>query len=342
MVQLRSELTSKIKQQLQILGYSQVAVTGLQQDWEESYFLKWLEQKQHASMHYLERRSAERIDPKKILANTHSIIVAIFSYNPPIQQDQEFLVAAYAQGEDYHEILNEKLLLFKQWFEENYPKESIYTTTDTGPVLEKLWAKRAGLGWMGKHTNMIDAKAGSYFFLSVILTSLDLATDQPMDDHCGKCDRCITICPTQAIVAPYQLNAGLCISYLTIEHRGIIPVELRKKIGNHLFGCDDCQTCCPWNRFAKASQEIRLQDQNKILQKDLGYFLQLSSAEFKKIFKDSPILRVKYEGFLRNCLIVAANIGAKQYLPLVRQRLQDPSPIIREHAVWALQELALI
>ncbi|HKX11716.1 MAG TPA: tRNA epoxyqueuosine(34) reductase QueG, partial [bacterium] len=233
-----------------------------------------------------------------------------------------------------------KLRDFQDWLALRIPGAQCFAGVDAAPILEKSWAERSGLGWIGKHTNLIDAETGSYFFLAVVLTNLDFSPDEPVHDRCGTCTRCIDVCPTRAIVGPYQLDARLCISYLTIELKGSIPRELRPLIGNHVFGCDDCQEVCPWNRFSRPTREGSFFPRDGVRDRPLESFLDMSEAEFKHRFAGSAILRAKRRGFLRNVCVAIGNSGkvdlAEKLLPL----LDDAEPLVRGHAVWAYARLS--
>jgi len=329
--------------QLQLLGFSQVgvAIPDPTLNLEENYYSEWLAKQYHGQMEYLSKLSRKRLHPELILPGLRSIIVASYFYQAPIDESEEYSISSYTQGGDYHKKLGKKQKEFAQWFGKKFPEHRLYTETDTGPVLEKVWAKRAGLGWMGKHTNVIHPQKGSYFFLATFLTDLELTPSTPLADHCGHCTRCIEVCPTQAIITPYQLDARLCISYLTIELRGPIPRDLRPLIGNHLFGCDDCQAVCPWNRFATSSHETIVIEQTSFEKLSLQGFLNFTEENFRQHFKGTAVLRCKYQGFIRNALVVAGNSKNNLYFESVAKRLTDPDPILRGHAVWALGQIDL-
>ena len=210
---------------------------------------------------------------------------------------------------------------------------------DTGPILERDFAQRAGLGFVGKHTNLISRKLGNWIFLSEILTTLELEPDAPEKNHCGSCNRCLTACPTNAITAPFQLDARKCISYLTIELKGSIPVEFRKAIGNRIYGCDDCLAVCPWNKFAREGNLMKPHAQEDLRSPDLIELLSLDDAQFKARFKNSPILRTKRRGFLRNVCVALGNVGDKSALPALEKASSDHEPLIAEHARWAVEEI---
>ena len=303
-------------------------------------FQTWLDQGRHGSMAWLEKTPHRRKDPHEVLAGARSIIVLALNYyqgqSPPVPASHG-TVAQYAHGDDYHALLDEKLTDLCHYLESCGGTQKLYA--DTGPVLERDWASASGLGWNGKSTIQIHPKLGNYFFLAEILTTLPLTPDAPMADHCGKCVRCITACPTQAIVAPRQLDARRCLSYLTIEHKGPIPHEFRRAIGNRIYGCDDCLAACPWNRFAQASTEAAFAARPFVHQWPLGDFLALTDATFLSLFRHSPIRRIKRPAFLRNVCIALGNTGTPADLTALHTAAQDPHELISEHATWAIEEI---
>ena len=267
-----------------------------------------------------------------------SIIVAGLNYWQA-QPKGRGRIARYALGEDYHHVLLEKLeALAAEIAASSREKTKIYV--DTGPVLEKPLAERAGLGWQGKSTMLIHTKLGPWLLLGEIITTLELEPDAPQRDHCGSCSRCITACPTGAITGPYQLDARRCIAYLTIELKGSIPEELRPLIGDRVYGCDECLDVCPWNRFAQTTREARFLAKEEDDGRDrLHALLEISQAEFKRRFARSPILRVKRRGLLRNVCVVLGNIGTVDDLPALRRAAEHEEPLVREHAAWAVKEI---
>jgi epoxyqueuosine reductase len=245
-------------------------------------------------------------------------------------------ISCYAWGRDYHREVRSRLEALRAALAARFPGCRTHPFVDTSPVLEKALAADAGLGWRGKHTNLLRKRAGSWFFLGGLATDLDLEPDRPARDHCGTCTRCIDVCPTRAIVAPYVLDARLCISYLTIEHRGSIPRELRTAIGNRVFGCDDCQEVCPWNRFAVATSIEAFLPRAESLNPALPDLFALSRSEWNRRFKKTPVRRAGYEGFLRNVAVALGNWGAPEAVPALLPRLEDPSALVRGHVAWAL------
>jgi epoxyqueuosine reductase len=275
---------------------------------------------------------------------TKSAIVLAANYNQGLdvfaraQQKSYANISSYALNRDYHDVIKGRLKRLATWFAKAANAE-VKVFVDTAPLMEKPLAALAGIGWQGKHTNLVSRELGSWFFLGVILTDADLPLDHPEQDHCGNCRACLDICPTQAFTAEHQIDARRCISYLTIEHKGEIPLEFRKSIGNRIYGCDDCLAICPWNKFAEASHEIKFAAREDLVAPPLTDLLQLDDANFRAKFSGSPVKRIGRENFIRNCLIAAGNSGDKNLRDSVKALLQDPSPIIQEAASWALGEL---
>ena len=289
-------------------------------------------------MAWLAREPERRTDPRVVLPGACSIIVVGLNYWQP-QPKTRGRIARYALGEDYHHILLEKLETLAAEITATGEKAKLYV--DTGPVLEKPLAERAGLGWQGKSTMLIHPKMGPWLLLGEIITTLELEPDAPQNDHCGSCSRCITACPTGAITAPYQLDARRCIAYLTIELKGSIPEEMRPLIGDRIYGCDECLEVCPWNRFAQTTREARfLAPPAEAEGRDqLHALLEITQAEFKRRFAKSPILRVKRRGLLRNVCVVLGNIGTAADLPALEKAALHEEPLVREHAAWAIRQI---
>jgi epoxyqueuosine reductase len=248
-------------------------------------------------------------------------------------------VARYAWGRDYHTVFERRLSRLQRMLEESFPGLAARRYVDTGPVLEKLWAERAGLGWRGKHTNLLSRSWGSWLLLGEILLDLDLEPDQPARDHCGECTRCIDVCPTGAITGPYEMDARRCISYLTIEHRGTIPSELRPLMGNHVFGCDDCLDVCPWNRFAREGREADLQPRPEEVAPLLVRLVTMDGGDFRRCFAGTAVTRAKREGLARNACVVLGNVGGEGAEEALTAARSDASELVREHASWSLDKI---
>ncbi|MFO1463574.1 MAG: tRNA epoxyqueuosine(34) reductase QueG [bacterium] len=335
-------LQQEVREELSRLGFTALRFAAPPLGEARQRFSAWLERGFQGEMAYLARRREERLEPSRLLQDLRSVLVLGHPYDcglPNTERPAEANLSRYAWGEDYHEVLGEKLERFAAWLRGRRPGVMVYSSVDAAPVLEKAWAQQAGLGWLGKHTNMIQAEQGSYFFLAVLFTDLEFTPDAPESDRCGTCTRCIEVCPTRAIVAPYQLDARLCISYLTIELKGPIPRELRPLIGNRVFGCDDCQEVCPWNRFSRPTEEGRFFPREGVRNQPLVSFLELDEPGFKKKFSGSAILRAKRRGFLRNVCVAIGNSGRPELGEALLPLLEDPEPLVRGHAVWALARL---
>ena len=302
-------------------------------------FKEWLDDGAHGEMSYMARGEQKRRDPQIILPGAKSIVVLALNYfQGSARVATGGRIARYALGDDYHAVIEARLNKIDNFLREFGGTQRCYV--DTGPVLERDHAAEAGIGWHGKSTMLINEKLGTWFFLAEILTTLDLPPDAAMRDHCGTCERCIKACPTGAITAPHKLDSRRCISYLTIELKGSIPLELRSLMGDRIFGCDDCLDACPWNRFAKASRETAFVARTSTTRVALVDYLQLSDAEFRNLFRDSPIKRIKRRGFLRNVCVALGNIGTREDLPALERAAIDPEPLIAEHARWAIERIS--
>jgi epoxyqueuosine reductase len=338
-------MKSAIRQRAAELGFDDCRFTTAAPPASAEKFQGWLAQKNHGEMAWLERNAEKRVDPQKVLAGAKSVIALAASYDLPnlkfkTQNSKLGVVARYAQFADYHDVLAEKLKLLTTFVNEVGGAEArSLWYVDTGPMLERDFAQRAGLGFVGKHTNLISRRLGNWIFLAEILTTLEIEPDAPEKNHCGSCTRCLTACPTQAITAPFQLDARKCISYLTIELKGAIPVELRPLIGNRIYGCDDCLAVCPWNKFARAGRLMKPHFRADLREPDLLELLRLDDAGFKQKFAGSPILRTKRRGFLRNVCVALGNTGDETALSALRKATQDLEPLIAEHARWAIGEI---
>ncbi|MGA2854486.1 MAG: tRNA epoxyqueuosine(34) reductase QueG [Verrucomicrobiota bacterium] len=350
-------MKASVRQRALELGFDDCRfATSAAPDSAES-FQKWIAGKQHGEMAWLERNAPKRIDPQRVLPGSKSAICLAASYatgrsadgssacgkgyNSRTSRPRSFgLIARYARFDDYHDVLGERLKQLAQFVNKlgDSGTRSLWYV-DTGPVLERDFAQRAGLGFAGKHTNLISRRLGNWIFLAEILTTLELEPDAPERNHCGKCSRCLAACPTNAIAAPFQLDARKCISYLTIELKGPIPVELRTAIGNRIYGCDDCLAVCPWNRFARDGNLMKPHARPDLAAPDLIELLQLDEAGFKSRFAGTSILRTKRRGLLRNVCVALGNTGDATDLPYLQKAARDAEPLIAGHARWAIEQI---
>ncbi|TCD16108.1 tRNA epoxyqueuosine(34) reductase QueG [Oricola cellulosilytica] len=307
----------------------------------------FLDAGRHGTMDWMPETEARRGDPRMLWPEARSVVMAAFNYAPEPGNDplaavghkDRATISVYAQNRDYHEIVKGKLKQAAGRFAARTGAQ-VKVFVDTAPLMEKPLAEAAGLGWQGKHTNLVSRRLGSWFFLGSIFTDLELPADAPERDHCGSCRACLDTCPTDAFPAPYQLDARRCISYLTIEHKGSIPHEFRTAMGNRIYGCDDCLAVCPWNKFAHEAREAKLRARDDLKSPSLESLLQLDDASFRTYFSGSPIKRIGRNRFLRNVLIAAGNSGDTALVAEVRRLLSDADPIVRGAAVWAYGRLA--
>ncbi|WP_255476460.1 tRNA epoxyqueuosine(34) reductase QueG [Geminicoccus flavidas] len=299
----------------------------------------------HGEMRWLAEKADRRQSPKAIWPEARSVLVCGLNYGPDsdpratLGLSDTATISVYARNRDYHDVFKGALKRTGQWLASRYGAR-VKVFVDTAPVLEKPLAQQAGLGWQGKHTNLVSRSFGSWLFLGEIFTTLDLPPDPPEADHCGSCRRCLEACPTGAIDAPYRLDARRCISYLTIEHGGPIRRDLRALMGNRIYGCDDCLAACPWNRFARVGQEIKLQARDDLRAPKLRELAGLDDPAFRALFSGSPIKRIGRDRFVRNVLIAIGNSGDRGFLDVVATLLDDPASVVRGAAVWALRRLA--
>lgn len=330
------------------LGFQQVGIADTDLAKHEPNLLRWLAASRHGEMDYMERHGTRRSRPAELVPGTLRVISARMDYLPgdaaPIESVLEnpevAAVSRYALGRDYHKLLRARLQKLADRIQAGIGPFGYRVFTDSAPVLEKALAEKAGLGWIGKHTNLIDSKTGSWFFLGELFTDLPLPIDSPATNHCGSCHACIDICPTRAIVAPYHLDARRCISYLTIELRGSIPEEFRPLIGNRIFGCDDCQLVCPWNKFARPTTEPDFAPRQGLDAPRLVDLFAWSEEMFLQKTEGSAIRRIGYECWLRNIAVALGN--APRSVPVIdalRSRADHPSALVREHVEWALGQL---
>ena len=326
------------------LGFDGFGVASPQLGPAGERFGKWLNAGYDGEMSYIRRGEEKRKNPDLVLEGVKSILCFRTNYYT-MEKDMSYIehrdtadISIYALNKDYHDTITPRLRQMEEKIQKEFEGCRTRVYMDTGPILEKPLAQQAGLGWIGKHTNLLTQGRGSWYFLSEILTDVDLPPSQPADDHCGTCRSCIDICPTDAIIAPYVLDSKRCISYLTIELKGVIPVEFRKAIGNRIYGCDDCQIVCPWNSYAVRTDEPDFQQKQDTLK--LIDLIQINQEMFSRRFKGSPIKRIKRRGLLRNVAVALGNSGNKQAIPILLKVLDDEEPLIRAHVVWALGELA--
>lgn len=348
-----------IRHRARELGFDDCRFTTARPPASAPLFQRWLSQGCHGDMGYLSRNASKRIDPQQVLPGAKSIIVLAVSYSadgpPPADANSEpakglskstgkdsglGIVARYAQYEDYHEVVGSRLRSLTEFINQlaGQGVRSIWYT-DTGPILERDLAQRAGLGFVGKHTNLISRRYGNWILLAEIFTTAEFEPDQAEPNRCGACVRCLAACPTQAITGPFQLDARRCISYLTIELKSSIPVELRPAIGNRIFGCDDCLAVCPWNRFAGEGKLMRGHSRPDLTQPELLDLLCLNQAQFKRRFDGTPLMRTKRRGLLRNVCVALGNTGDEAALPALERAAADPEPLVVEHARWAIDEI---
>jgi epoxyqueuosine reductase len=325
------------------LGFQAVGIAEADLSAAEPRLLEWLAQGWHGEMEYMGRHGALRARPAELTPGTLRVISCRMDYlnsaEEQIESDGErAVVARYARGRDYHKVLRIRLQKLCERIEAEIGAFGYRAFSDSAPVMEVELAQRAGIGWRGKHTLLLD-RTGSWFFLGEIYTSLALPPDAPVRDHCGTCEKCIEICPTQAIRGPYKLDARRCISYLTIEHKSAIPEELRSLIGNRVYGCDDCQTVCPWNGFAQLSGEKDFQVKNGLDRATLLELFSWSEREFDERLQGSPIRRIGYERWLRNLAVGLGNApGAPEVVAALQAKRNHPSALVREHVEWALKK----
>jgi len=338
-----TELKTRLSSFAREIGFDSCRIAACKPPAHAMEFREWLRENAHGEMNYMQRGEEKRCDPLKVLAGAKSIVIFALNYFQGEQPDRRPDIAAigkiarYAWGDDYHDVIANKLDKIDNFLREFGGEQKCYV--DTGPVLERDYAAQAGIGWHGKSTMLIDRRLGTWFFLAEILTTLELPADEPVPNRCGTCERCITACPTGAITAPHRVDARRCISYLTIELKGAIPLDLRPLIGDRIFGCDDCLDACPWNRFARESRKTAFSARKSTTEMSLREYLELSDAEFQALFRNSPIKRIKRRGFLRNVCVAMGNAGNTSDIPALERTARDPEPLIAEHARWAIDQI---
>ena len=360
-------MRSAIRQKARELGFDDCRFTTAHPPDHAPQFQKWLAEGQHGEMGYLQRNAHKRVRPETVLAGAKSVVTLAASYDsagsvfrvpssgdhvPPqitkhgrtateaARNTFPGTIARYARFTDYHDVIGERLRLLSDFVDKlgGEGARSLWYI-DTGPLLERDLAQRAGLGFIGKHTNLISRQLGNWIFLAEIITTVELEPDTPEKNRCGTCARCITACPTAAITAPFELDARRCISYLTIELKGPIPVELRPLIGDRIYGCDDCLAVCTWNKFAREGGLMREHARPDLAAPDLLELLALDDDAFKRRFAGTPVLRTKRRGLLRNVCVALGNVGDESALPALKKAAADPEPLIAEHARWAVERI---
>jgi len=335
-------LKERIRNEALLLGFDAIGFARAGESRHAQRLRAWLQAGRHGTMGWIARNPERRSDPRAVLSGAKTVVSVSLPYyrgdwpvaHPGTPRGR---IARYAWGRDYHKRIRRRLGRLARAIGTMCPDARWLAYVDTGPVLDRAWGEEAGVGWIGKNTNLIRKGAGSWFFLGEILTDLAFEPDEPARNHCGTCARCIAACPTGAIVGPYELDARRCISYLTIEHRGSIPAEMRPLIGSRIFGCDDCQEVCPWNRFAVKTQDPDFAERPEQQTPELIPLLFLDANAFRARFQGTAILRAKRSGFVRNVAIALGNLGDRRSVePLSRALAQDPDPLVRGHAAWAL------
>ncbi len=327
------------------LGFDICRIARADEPWQAGRHLEdYVSAGHHGGMEWMETTRQRRSHPTAMWPDARSAVVVGLNYGPDdnplaaLARADRGTISVYARGADYHKLLKQRLKQLARAFADATGAD-VKVFVDTAPLMEKPLAARAGLGWQGKHTNLLSRAFGNWLFLGVMLTAADLKADTPEPDHCGTCRACLDVCPTDAFPAPYQLDARKCISYLTIEHKGLIPIELRGKMGNRIYGCDDCLAICPWNKFAAVARESALFARAELKMPKLAHLAALDEAGFREVFAGSPVKRTGHERFIRNVLIAIGNSGDPSLLASVQARLGDASPIIRATAVWAFSRL---
>ena len=337
-------LIARIREEAQALGFTRFGVSGIELDEDASHLRSWLAEGLHGTMQWMAAHGEKRMRPDELIPGTVSVISVGLDYGrehdeawATLEGGERAYVARYALGRDYHTLMRHRLQKLAERIEAIVGPIGHRVFVDSAPVLERALARNAGLGWIGKHTCLIDKEGGSWFFLGELYLDIALPASQPATNHCGTCTRCIDICPTQAIVAPYRLDARRCISYLTIEHEGAIPEEFRVPMGNRIFGCDDCQLVCPWNKFAGRFDEPDFRARNDLDRATLADLFAWDEEEFLRRTEGSAIRRSGHERWLRNIAVALGNAPTTpEVIAALRSRSDHPSPLVREHVAWAL------
>ena len=341
----RIDLTPKVKSLACDLGFSPVGITSADPPDHWPFYESWVSNGYAGEMGYLTRNLERRADPQHIVPGARSIVCVGLNYLPEASSETsddetpnpKGRISCYARGDDYHNVMKQKLFALLEGIRSLDPKTEGRAYVDTGPVLERDYASRAGVGWFGKHTNLIEKRTGSWFFIGELIVTTDLVPDPPATDHCGTCTRCIDACPTSAILEPYVLDSNRCISYLSIELKGPIPKDLREGMGDWVYGCDVCQDVCPWNvKQARPTVDQAFKSRSGFERPDLRDLLSLDQETFSRRFRNSPIKRTKRRGLLRNAAVALGNVGDASDIPALTDALADEEPLVRQHAAWAL------
>ena len=340
-------LQEDLRKEARALGFAACGFTSAGEDRGRTERLEeWLGEGRHGSMEWMEARKEQRASPQGLWPEARSVIALGMSYAPDIDQlalegdPDKARISVYAQGRDYHDVVKKALKALARWLIEREPDSELKVFVDTAPVMEKPLGEAAGIGWQGKHTNLVSREHGSWLFLGAIYSTLPFEPDAPGRDMCGSCRACQDACPTDAFPSPYRLDARRCISYLTIEHKGPIAEEFREALGNRIYGCDDCLAVCPWNKFAdSAHRHLKLAPREELQAPDLAHFLAFDDAGFRQFFSGSPIKRIGRDRFVRNCLYAAGNSGSASLAPLVEALRGDPDPAVSDAADWAAARL---
>lgn len=340
-------IKAAIKTEALRIGFDEVgfASAAAPSEWR-SHLSQFLSEDRHGEMAWLEASAGRRSDPQTLWPEAKSIIVLGLNYGSAddplklLEAPERGAISVYARGRDYHDVLKSRLKQLARWIHEHFQSE-VKVFVDTAPVMEKPLAMRAGVGWQGKHTNLVSREFGSWLFLGEVFTSLELPPDDREADYCGQCQRCLDVCPTRAFSAPYRIDARRCISYLTIEHKGMIAREFRAAMGNRIYGCDDCLAVCPWNKFARQTSELAFQPRIELTAPRLLDLVTLDDAAFREVFSGSPIKRIGRDRFIRNVLIALGNSSDAEAVPKIEPLLEDPSAVVRAAAIWALSQLAV-
>lgn len=339
-------LSESIKKQAHAAGFELVGIAPVEPVPELEFYQKWIEAGYAGEMAYLERNADKKQDTRHVVPEARSVVVCAKIYNTDhllsteARNPKRGWISRYSWGNDYHDLLQKRLFDLVDYIQSQVNEDLIGRVyVDTGPVIDRVYAKYAGIGWFGKNTCIINQSKGSWFFIGEIITDLELTYDEPAPDRCGTCTRCIDACPTDAILEPYVLDSRRCISYLTIELKHGIPPDMRSGIGNHVFGCDICQDVCPWNRKAAITSDADFQPRPGLVSPELVELASLTTEKFLDYFRRSPIRRAKHRGLLRNVVVAMGNSGEIEFLPLLQQLSKDGDSMIAEHADWAIENI---